>query len=212
MRVPKPTRSPASATQPRPNPWRMGAGPAKACQAKPATTSPAMNQARQSRSPARAPGALPAGSANRPCRMPLTPATRPLAASSHTLARPIKTPPITAGRGVKFSIVMVFRQLFDPQSSTYTYVLADAASREAVLIDPVFEQARRDVALVEELGLRPSGALETHLHADHVTGAWLLKQRLGHPNGVGRRGGAQGAGPHPHPGGGDPLCGRCPRS
>ena len=61
-----------------------------------------------------------------------------------------------AARGVKFSIVMVFRQLFDPQSSTYTYLLADAASREAVLIDPVFEQARRDVALVEELGLRLS--------------------------------------------------------
>src|SRR2546426_1099251 len=135
-----------------------------------------MNQARQSRSPERAPGALPAGPANRPCRMPLTPAMRPLATSSHTLARPIKTPPITAGRGVKFSIAMVFRQLFDPQSSTYTYVLADAASREAVLIDPVFEQARRDVALVEELGLRLSWTLETHLHADHVTGAWLLEQ------------------------------------
>src|SRR6267143_4377624 len=120
MRVPKPTRSPASATQPRPKPWRMGAGPAKACQAKPATISPAMNQARQSRSPA-----------NRPCRMPLTPAMRPLSMSSHTLARPIKAPPITAGRGVKFSIAMVFRQLFDPQSSTYTYLLADAASREA---------------------------------------------------------------------------------
>src|SRR5437899_379553 len=110
---------------------------------------------------------------------PLTPAMRPLATSSHTLARPIKTPPVTAGRGVKFSIVMVFRQLFDPQSSTYTYLLADAASREAVLIDPVFEQARRDVALVEELGLRLSWTLETHLHADHITGAWLLKQRLG---------------------------------
>src|SRR5439155_522947 len=137
MRVPKPTRSPASATQPRPKPWRRGAGPAKACQAKPATTSPAMNQARQSRSPARAPGALPAGSANRPCRMPLTPAMRPLATSSHTLARPIKTPPITAGRGVKFSIAMVFRQLFDPQSSTYTYVLDDrsmAFTGDALLI------------------------------------------------------------------------------
>src|SRR5881628_839123 len=193
MRVPKPTRSPASATHPRPKPWRRGAGPAKACQAKPATTSPAMNQARQSRSPARAPGALPAGSANRPCRMPLTPAMRPLATSSHTLARPIKTPPITAGRGVKFSIAMVFRQLFDPQSSTYTYVLADAASREAVLIDPVFEQARRDVALVEELGLKLAWTIETHVHADHVTGASLLKQRLGSRIAVSRASGAQGA-------------------
>src|SRR5437016_2421049 len=185
MRVPKPTRSPASATQPRPKPWRIGAEPAKACQVKPAAMSPATNQARQSRSPG--------GSANRPCRMPLTPAIRPLAIRSHTLARPIKAPPAKAGRGVKLSIVMVFRQLFDPQSSTYTYLLADAASREAVLIDPVFEQARRDVALVEELGLRLSWTLETHLHADHITGAWLLKQRLGSRIAVSRASGAHGA-------------------
>src|ERR1051326_665978 len=74
---------------------------------------------------------------------------------------------------------MIFRQLFDPQSSTYTYLLADPVTREAVLIDPVFEQARRDAALVEELGLRLKLSLETHVHADHVTGAWLLKQKLG---------------------------------
>src|SRR2546426_10916960 len=168
-----------------------------------------MNQARQSRSPERAPGALPAGPANRPCRMPLTPAMRPLATSSHTLARPIRTPPITAGRGVKFSIVMVFRQLFDPQSSTYTYLLADAASREAVLIDPVFELARRDVALVEELGLRLSWTLETHLHADHVTGAWLLKQRLGSRIAVSRASGAQGADRYLEPGEEIRFGGRC---
>ena len=54
---------------------------------------------------------------------------------------------------------MIFRQLFDPQSSTYTYLLADRASREALLIDPVFEQVRRDAALLDELGCgssRPS--------------------------------------------------------
>ena len=95
---------------------------------------------------------------------------------------------------------MVFRQLFDQQSSTYTYLLADAASREAVLIDPVFEQARRDVALVEELGLRLSWTLETHLHADHVTGAWLLKQRLGSRIAVPRASGAQGADRYLEPG------------
>src|SRR5437773_8601204 len=193
MRVPKPTRSPASATQPRPKPWRTEAGAAKACQALQATTSRAMNQTRQSRSPARPPGVFPAGPANRPCRMPLTPAMRPLATSSHTLARPIKTPPITAGRGVKFSIVMIFRQLFDPQSSTYTYLLADPASREALLIDPVFEQARRDIALVEELGMKLAWTLETHVHADHVTGAWLLKQRLGSRIAVSKASGAEGA-------------------
>ena len=47
---------------------------------------------------------------------------------------------------------MIFRQLFDPQSSTFTYLLGDESTREAVLIDPVFEQARRDAALLNELG------------------------------------------------------------
>ncbi|WP_077037597.1 MBL fold metallo-hydrolase [Pelomonas sp. KK5] len=74
---------------------------------------------------------------------------------------------------------MIFRQLFDPQSSTYTYLLGDAASGEALLIDPVFEQARRDLALLRELGLRPVATLDTHVHADHVTGAWLIKAATG---------------------------------
>ena len=64
--------------------------------------------------------------------------------------------------------MLIFRQLFDPQSSTYTYLLGDRASRAAVLIDPVFEQARRDAALVDELGLKLAATLETHVHADHV--------------------------------------------
>lgn len=71
--------------------------------------------------------------------------------------------------------MLVFRQLFDPTSSTYTYLLGDDASGEALLIDPVFEQARRDTALLRELGLRLVATLDTHVHADHVTGAWLLK-------------------------------------
>ena len=75
--------------------------------------------------------------------------------------------------------MLVFRQLFDTTSSTYTYLLGESTSGEAVLIDPVFEQARRDAALVRELGLRLTWTLETHAHADHVTGAWLLKQRCG---------------------------------
>ena len=49
--------------------------------------------------------------------------------------------------------MLIFRQLVDPQSSTYTYLLADGESGEAVIIDPVFEQMRRDAALIEELGL-----------------------------------------------------------
>lgn len=87
----------------------------------------------------------------------------------------------------------IFRQLFDPQSSTYTYLLADAATREAVLIDPVYEQARRDAALLEELGLKPGWTLETHVHADHVTSAWLLRQRTGSRIAVSRASGAKGA-------------------
>ena len=49
---------------------------------------------------------------------------------------------------------LIFRQLFDPVSSTYTYLLGDAASGEALIIDPVFEHQRRDAALLRELGLR----------------------------------------------------------
>ena len=88
---------------------------------------------------------------------------------------------------------MIFRQLFDPQSSTYTYLLADAASREALLIDPVFEQARRDAALIEEPGLKLACTLETHVHADHITGAWMLKDRLGSRIAISRASGAEGA-------------------
>lgn len=88
---------------------------------------------------------------------------------------------------------MIFRQLFDPQSSTYTYLLADESSREAVLIDPVFEQARRDSALIDELGLKLLWTLETHVHADHVTGAWLLREKFGSGIAVAAAGGTQGA-------------------
>jgi sulfur dioxygenase len=95
---------------------------------------------------------------------------------------------------------MIFRQLFDQQSSTYTYLLADPESREALLIDPVFEQARRDAALVEELGLKLAWTLETHVHADHVTGAWLLKDKLGSRIAVPAAGGAEGADRYLRPG------------
>jgi sulfur dioxygenase len=89
--------------------------------------------------------------------------------------------------------VLIFRQLFDPQSSTYSYLLADAERRTALLIDPVFEQARRDAALIEELGLKLAWTLETHVHADHVTGAWLLRQSLGSKIAVPKATGADGA-------------------
>ncbi|HXE30112.1 MAG TPA: MBL fold metallo-hydrolase, partial [Stellaceae bacterium] len=88
---------------------------------------------------------------------------------------------------------MLFRQLFEPQSSTYTYLLADPESREAVLIDPVYDEAPRDSSLVRELDLKLLYTLETHIHADHVTGAWNLKQRLGNRIVVATDSGAEGA-------------------
>jgi len=74
---------------------------------------------------------------------------------------------------------MLFRQLYDAPSSTYTYLLADEQSREALLIDPVFEQSQRDLALLRELDLTLKLVVDTHAHADHITAAWLLQQKTG---------------------------------
>lgn len=74
---------------------------------------------------------------------------------------------------------MIFKQLFEEQSSTYTYLLADPDSKEAVLIDPVFETVDRDLNLIKELGLTLKYVLDTHIHADHVTGAGEIRKRLG---------------------------------
>ena len=89
--------------------------------------------------------------------------------------------------------MLIFRQLFDAQSSTYTYLLADGATREGVIIDPVFEQMRRDAALIGELGIKLRWTLDTHVHADHVTAACLLKRRLGAEIAVAHASGAEGA-------------------
>jgi glyoxylase-like metal-dependent hydrolase (beta-lactamase superfamily II)/rhodanese-related sulfurtransferase len=71
---------------------------------------------------------------------------------------------------------MIFRQLFDQVSSTYTYLLGCEDSSEAVIIDPVYEQHARDTALIRELRLNVRYVLDTHVHADHVTAAWLMRQ------------------------------------
>jgi glyoxylase-like metal-dependent hydrolase (beta-lactamase superfamily II)/rhodanese-related sulfurtransferase len=75
--------------------------------------------------------------------------------------------------------IMIFRQLYDAPSSTYTYLLADENTREALLIDPVFEQFQRDLALLRELDLKLKLVVDTHAHADHITAAWLLQQKTG---------------------------------
>lgn len=85
---------------------------------------------------------------------------------------------------------MLFRQLFEPQTSTYSYLLADDETREAVLIDPVRETIDRDVKLLEELGLALRFVLETHVHADHITSAGPLRERFGAETVVSKAGGA----------------------
>jgi glyoxylase-like metal-dependent hydrolase (beta-lactamase superfamily II) len=74
---------------------------------------------------------------------------------------------------------MLFRQLFDAETSTYTYLIADPATKEAALVDPVVEQVDRDLKLIGELGLTLRYCLETHIHADHVTGTGKLRQLTG---------------------------------
>ena len=84
---------------------------------------------------------------------------------------------------------MIFRQLFDAESSTYTYLLGDETTRQAVLIDPVIEQVDRDLKLVGELGLTLTHVLDTHVHADHVTASGVLRERT-QATVVGGKGGA----------------------
>ncbi|MDA9754603.1 MBL fold metallo-hydrolase [Candidatus Pelagibacter sp.] len=70
---------------------------------------------------------------------------------------------------------MIFRQVFDNKSSTYTYLIASAKGREAVIIDPVIENVESYIELLNELDLKLVKVIDTHIHADHVTGANKLK-------------------------------------
>ena len=72
---------------------------------------------------------------------------------------------------------MIFRQLFDGTSGTYTYMLASRRGGEALIIDPVLEKVDRYLQLVRELDLRLVKAIDTHLHADHITGLGALRDR-----------------------------------
>ncbi|MCP9887051.1 MBL fold metallo-hydrolase [Cyanobium sp. ATX 6A2] len=74
---------------------------------------------------------------------------------------------------------LLLRQLFDAETGTFTYLLADVASRQGVLIDSVYEQHPRDLSLIRELGIDLVASLDTHVHADHVTGSWRLHRATG---------------------------------
>jgi sulfur dioxygenase len=79
---------------------------------------------------------------------------------------------------------LIFHQLFEKESSTYTYLLADSVTREAVLIDPVIETVERDFKLLNELGLNLKFILDTHVHADHITGSGELRKLTGAKTGL----------------------------
>lgn len=83
---------------------------------------------------------------------------------------------------------MIVRQLFDAETGTYTYLVADPDTRKAALIDPVLEQIERDLTLVRELDLDLAYVLETHVHADHVTAAGAIRERTGAKTVAGARG------------------------
>lgn len=76
---------------------------------------------------------------------------------------------------------MNIKQLFDEATSTYTYLLWDTETLEAALIDSVREQVDRDEKIIRDLGLKLTWLLETHIHADHITGSGILRERFGEP-------------------------------
>ncbi len=76
---------------------------------------------------------------------------------------------------------MIFRQLFDSTSSTYSYLLASRAGGEALIIDPVLERVERYLQLLKELDLRLVKAVDTHVHADHIAGLGALHYGDGRP-------------------------------
>jgi glyoxylase-like metal-dependent hydrolase (beta-lactamase superfamily II)/rhodanese-related sulfurtransferase len=88
---------------------------------------------------------------------------------------------------------MIFKQLFDDETWTYTYLIADPATKDAVLIDPVNTHIDDYLAMLKDLGLTLKYTLETHVHADHITASGLLRQKLGAQTGVSALCGAETA-------------------
>ena len=113
------------------------------------------------------------------------PASSAPAATAAPQTAPISLAAAAGGGG------LLFRQLFDASTGTFTYLLADVASRQGVLIDPVFEQHARDLSLIQELGITLMASLDTHAHADHVTGSWLMHEASGCAIGLAAAAGAE---------------------
>lgn len=88
---------------------------------------------------------------------------------------------------------LIFRQLFEHESKSFTYLLADAKSGEAIIIDPVFETSERDLKLIRELGLRLLYILDTHVHADHISASAQLRKMTGAKTGIGKASGVEAA-------------------
>jgi len=99
---------------------------------------------------------------------------------------------------------MIFRQLFDKTSSTYTYLLAQRPGGEALLIDPVLENTGQYIRLIEELNLQLVLAVDTHIHADHVTALGSLRNRSGCATAMGAMTRAECVSVHFHEG--EKLC------
>ena len=74
--------------------------------------------------------------------------------------------------------MLIVKQLFDENTWTYTYLIGDSVTRQAAIIDPVYERVDRDLALAQELGWELSLSLDTHVHADHITGSGVLRERV----------------------------------
>lgn len=87
-------------------------------------------------------------------------------------------------KGVSMKDDIIFHQLFELESSTYTYIIADKKTKEAAIIDPVLETVDRDLKLIDELGLNLVYVLDTHIHADHITGASEIRKRTQAKTGV----------------------------
>lgn len=72
---------------------------------------------------------------------------------------------------------LLFRQLFDQETGTYSYILADTASGQVLIIDPVLSRIDRDLRIISELGLTLQYIFDTHVHADHITGSGVLRKQ-----------------------------------